>query len=112
MNSPSTSTTSLLPTSKYSSKNYQQAFGNLASSFGFAGSVVSAPTVSSNKNTSQRVGETALSAGKQNSRTAAQQSQAAYWASQSQKNFEAAYGSLASTYGPNGGAPSPKARKV
>lgn len=114
-NSTSSSTVSLLQTS-HSSKNFQQAFGKLSSSFGFGGSVVSAPilpTPSQNqqqkKQKSQPPKATTAPPVKEDSRTAAQR---AYWASQSHKNFEAAYGNLAGTYGFGGSAPSPKPRKV
>ncbi|KAJ3569021.1 hypothetical protein NP233_g5323 [Leucocoprinus birnbaumii] len=122
MNSASTSTASLLPSSTSSpKKNYEQAFGTLSSSFGFAGSMVSAPRVNTaySPSTSSRKHQTrgffSSSAEKQkpdSSKVAAQQKQAAYWASQSQKNFEAAYGDLTSTYGFGGGVPSPKSRKA
>lgn len=44
--------------------------------------------------------------------TAAQQSQAAYWASQSHKNFEAAFGGLSGSYGFAGNAPSSKSKRL
>ncbi|KAF5347251.1 hypothetical protein D9756_009901 [Leucocoprinus leucothites] len=124
MNSASTSTASLIASSHPSSlkKNYEQAFGDLSSSFGFAGSVVSAPRVQNSSSSTSRQQQTrgffSPSAEKQkpqdvaNKVAAQQQQQAAYWASQSQKNFEAAYGDLASRYGFGGGAPSPKSRKA
>lgn len=118
-NSKTSSTVSLLSNSRTpsSSKNFQQAFGKLSSSFGFGGSVVSAPILSTpsqdqQKQKSQQRKPAVAPAAKEDSRTTAQQTQAAYWASQSHKDFEAAYGKLAGTYGFGGAVPSPKARKV
>ncbi|KAF9446847.1 hypothetical protein P691DRAFT_803342 [Macrolepiota fuliginosa MF-IS2] len=114
MNSKSSSTASLLSTTQSSSKNFEQAFGKLSSSFGFGSAIVSVPVVSSSSQgrseKSQR--QKSKTQSKDTSRAEAQQAMTAYWQSQSHKNFEAAYGNLTGTYGFGGNVPSPKARKV
>lgn len=80
------STTSLV-SKKTSPKNYEAAFGNLVSSFGFGGGV---PTVSQKVTHTPKSHKTPVSS-LSPSRSAP-------------KNYEAAFGSLSSSYGFGGGA--------
>ncbi|XP_006455908.1 hypothetical protein AGABI2DRAFT_195217 [Agaricus bisporus var. bisporus H97] len=111
MNSASTSTASLLPSkqSPSSKKDYQKAFGKLSSSLGFGGSM---PPVSTTSATTPNTSSRQSRASSQPSNNAVQwQGQAAYWASQSHKNFEAALGDLSSSHGFAGNAPSLGSKK-
>jgi len=87
MHSQSSSSSSA---SQSSSKNWESSFGKLSSSFGFGGS---APSLPSSKNSKTKVPK---------------QQQPAYQAqvlspAPGQKNYEAAFGNLSSSYGFGGG---------
>ncbi|KAF4611224.1 hypothetical protein D9613_006602 [Agrocybe pediades] len=94
MQSASSSTASLLP----SSKHWESSFGQLSSSYGFAGAVPSLPPKStkSPKVTSTSVPRT------QSSTPSYNQSSVVRPAS---KDYESAFGQLTSSYGFGGGVP-------
>ncbi|KAF8876774.1 hypothetical protein CPB84DRAFT_1852846 [Gymnopilus junonius] len=95
MNSSSTSL--LLPSStKHTSKDWESSFGQLASSYGFGGSMPSVPPRSS-KSKSTKSSSTSYSS---------MSSVPSSPVTQSPKDYEKSFGQLSSMYGFGGGVPS------
>ncbi|TFK36119.1 hypothetical protein BDQ12DRAFT_737201 [Crucibulum laeve] len=98
--SSSYSSTASLVSKQTPSKNYEAAFGSLSSTYGLGSSIPSLPKRSTNekksKHSSSDSKATAPSDG----------------LSQPAKNYEAALGSLLTSYGFGGGVPLPSSRKT
>ncbi|KIM37893.1 hypothetical protein M413DRAFT_448160 [Hebeloma cylindrosporum] len=96
--SPSTSTTSLLPSfqRKSAPKNWESAFGQLSSSYGFGGAVPSLPAKASKPSKSLPKSATSPPVPPQ---------------SQPVKDYEAAFAQLSSSYGFGAPVPSLSSKK-
>ncbi|KAF8970641.1 hypothetical protein BDZ97DRAFT_1790245 [Flammula alnicola] len=98
-----TSTSSLMPSSphKSSTKNWESAFGELSSSYGFSGGIPSLPQkVSKSTKSKTKVPKSSIPSSQPQSSVTRQP-----------KDYESAFGSLSATYGFGGGIPSLSSKK-